>query len=92
MLLNVFSLFWFLSVFAVLHKLASEADYFNAVRHQFLRMILFLGFSPCALRLVSGSSDVCFDVGFMNRVCCVYCLPSLNSPPSVFKIQRGRFG
>lgn len=32
-----------------------------------------------------GNSDVCFDVGFMNQICCVYGLPSLNSHHTVFK-------
>lgn len=39
-----------------------------------------------------GNSDVCFGVGFMNHICCVYCMPSLNNPRSVFKIQGRRSG
>lgn len=57
-------------------------------RLTFLRMILCLWFSPCAQTWFLGNSVVCFGVGFMNQICCVYCMSSLNNHRSV-KYKEG---
>lgn len=64
----------------------------TAVLHQCLRMILFLWFSPCA-QTGFLETVVCFGVGFMNQICCVDCMPSVNNHCSVCKWDKGgRFG